>query len=151
MVRVVRAPHDLVGAELLHRLGFAGRRERRTDPDIAVEVLTRLERQHDVGREAEFADPAVFHLCVVGVHATKFLDGPCHALLGHDVLEVGEALEHAAHREVGEVAVGEERHLHEEDDAGGRVLAVVGRAVAAVLGDDEVEVLHCGPQAVPFG
>ena len=93
----------------------------------------------------------MFHLCVVGVHATKFLDGPGHTLLGHDVLEVGEALKHAAHREVGEVAVGEERYLHEEDDAGGRVLAVVGRAVAAVLGDDEVEVLHCGPQAVPFG
>ncbi|MGB0501549.1 MAG: ATP-binding protein [Acidimicrobiales bacterium] len=34
---------------------------------------------------------------MVGVHAAEFLDGPGHALLGHDVLEVGEALEHAAH------------------------------------------------------
>ena len=81
---------------------------------------------------------------MVAVHAAEVLEDPGDALFRHDVLQLGEPLEHPGHDQVREVPVGEERHLQEVHEVGRRGVAVTGVAGAAVLCDDQVQVpTHC--------
>ena len=76
---------------------------------------------------------------------------PRAAHLGHHELEVREALEHAREQQLHERPLRVERHLGDEEQRGGRVLAVVGQAGAAVAVDRHAELFAHRPERVVDG
>ena len=102
-----------------------------------------------VGGELQLADPArLLHHVVEEVELAERLGDPRAALLGEHEAQTGEPVERAAREHVRQRALREERGLGEPDDTAGRLGAVVGRAGAGVLVDDDVEVLADRPQLV---
>ena len=104
-VRVVGPNGDLVDADLVARLGFGEREQRRADVALTPEVLGRLTADDVAHVAAQVA-------ALVGV--VHPLEGPHHpagTLLGDDHLQRGVPLEHTAPDHVGEHLLGEEEDL----------------------------------------
>ena len=138
-MREVGAPHERVGTERLEARG-ADRVVHEREPDLAPDVVARLQGERDVHHGAELLGAVV--------HALHPVRQPPDVALGADDLQARELLEHATLHELAHRAldlVDQERVAHR---GGGEV----DPALVAHAGDDvqrqrELEVLRGRPQA----
>src|SRR5439155_289319 len=106
LMRIVGRPHELVDADEM-TVGHADVVVDVRTVHLAVEVLTRFQRQLEAGREPTPLEGAV--------HALQVVREPPAVVLGRDDLEVREAVEHAGEDEHAERPfdlVREDRRTH---------------------------------------
>ncbi len=125
------------------------RREARAHPAVRGEVLARQAREHVGDVEAQLTDATGRgHLVVEAVELLQRGRDPARALLGEYELQTREPLEDAAHQQVHERAVGEERDLGEHHERRREMPAVVGLPAARVAVDHDIELFAHGPERV---